>query len=337
MKADISKVPVHPAAEAFPLISDGEIKQLAEDIKKNGQIHPIITWNGAIVDGRNRLAACALAGVEPRFEERSFANDNAVIDFVIGANDRRRHMNSSQRAVVASSLANMRRSDTLRQNKRKGTDAQDCASEERPISQEEAADKMDVSRRLVQDAAKVQKQAPELIPMIQKGDLTVSKASELADKPEAAKAVAAGTMTVKEATKKAPKEPEPKVDGGKLAIKIETLTKENAALQKAKEDLEARVEAMGGEMEELTIQVTQLEAVVKADKDKRLEAALAEIKKVSGKIVSIEKRNKGLMSEKAEAVSLLKLKDRALIRVQKDLDDLRRKHLKPSELKALGL
>lgn len=56
----------HPAAELFPMMTEPELTELAADIKARGQMHPIIvTSDGLVLDGRNRLAACEIAGVEP--------------------------------------------------------------------------------------------------------------------------------------------------------------------------------------------------------------------------------------------------------------------------------
>ena len=57
--------PVHPFAEAFPMLEGEELNALVEDIQTNGLLHPIVTdQNGQVIDGRNRLRACRLAGVE---------------------------------------------------------------------------------------------------------------------------------------------------------------------------------------------------------------------------------------------------------------------------------
>jgi flagellin-specific chaperone FliS len=68
---------VHPAADEFPLLSESELKELAEDIRKNGLQQPIILsgellfhevnkrtgdYLSYLVDGRNRLDALALLG-----------------------------------------------------------------------------------------------------------------------------------------------------------------------------------------------------------------------------------------------------------------------------------
>jgi hypothetical protein len=57
---------VHPAAEAFPLLSEKELKELAGDIERNGLQTSIVIWSPEanakcqLLDGRNRLDALAL-------------------------------------------------------------------------------------------------------------------------------------------------------------------------------------------------------------------------------------------------------------------------------------
>jgi ParB-like chromosome segregation protein Spo0J len=70
---------VHPAADLFPLMSEAELRELGEDIKKNGLQSPIIVMSGRIdddgeeiqqwylLDGRNRLDAMALVGIKLEF------------------------------------------------------------------------------------------------------------------------------------------------------------------------------------------------------------------------------------------------------------------------------
>jgi hypothetical protein len=68
-------LPVHPAADLFPPLSEPELQELAEDIRKNGLQHPIVIrrnpasdWRSPdnekyqLLDGRNRLDALALLG-----------------------------------------------------------------------------------------------------------------------------------------------------------------------------------------------------------------------------------------------------------------------------------
>jgi hypothetical protein len=63
-----SVLKVHPVADAFPLLSEKELKVLAGDIERNGLKTPIILWapeEGAefqLLDGRNRLDALEMLG-----------------------------------------------------------------------------------------------------------------------------------------------------------------------------------------------------------------------------------------------------------------------------------
>ena len=75
MTAWRNSVTVHPLADTFPMMSDGELKGLAEDIRQgNGQQHPVLfaTINGekVLIDGRNQLEACFIL-IEPRVQNSS--------------------------------------------------------------------------------------------------------------------------------------------------------------------------------------------------------------------------------------------------------------------------
>ena len=58
-------IATHPAAEMFPLLGDDELRELADDIAAHGLREPIVVQGGTLIDGRNRLRACVMAGVEP--------------------------------------------------------------------------------------------------------------------------------------------------------------------------------------------------------------------------------------------------------------------------------
>ena len=60
-------LPIHPAAELFPLMSESELRELGEDIKANGLRTSIVLYEGKLLDGRNRLDAMELVGVEYSF------------------------------------------------------------------------------------------------------------------------------------------------------------------------------------------------------------------------------------------------------------------------------
>ncbi|HEX3871826.1 MAG TPA: ParB N-terminal domain-containing protein [Pirellulales bacterium] len=87
----------HPVADLFPMMSDDELKDLAADIDLRGQLQPIVVHKDEILDGRNRYAACKLAGVNPTFEQY---DDDDPVGHVLAANMARRHMTKGQRAMI---------------------------------------------------------------------------------------------------------------------------------------------------------------------------------------------------------------------------------------------
>jgi hypothetical protein len=87
--------------EAFPMMSDGELEELAEDIKAVGLLVPIILdKNGVLLDGKCRLRACEIAGIEPTF--KTFEGDEDECKALIWSlNGIRQSFSSSQRAVAS--------------------------------------------------------------------------------------------------------------------------------------------------------------------------------------------------------------------------------------------
>lgn len=103
------EIKTHPAAECARLMDPEELASLAASIEAHGLRDAIVMGrvNGAqtemLVDGRNRLRACEIAKVEPRFEVQQFDDDNAVKAFVA---DKCEHRNISkgQKAMLLALL-----------------------------------------------------------------------------------------------------------------------------------------------------------------------------------------------------------------------------------------
>ena len=139
----------HEIANIFPLMEGTELTELSADIKKNGLIDPIWLYENKILDGRNRYRACQEVGVEPRFQSYP---GNDPLQQVISLNLHRRHLNESQRAIVASRLATL--SD--------GQRADYSRSANLPtLSQSAAAKMLNVSERMVRIVKAIERQAPE--------------------------------------------------------------------------------------------------------------------------------------------------------------------------------
>jgi ParB-like chromosome segregation protein Spo0J len=89
----------HPVAALFPMLAADELAELAEDIKARGLLHAIVLdADGRILDGRNRLAACELAGVEPTFT--SYEGDDPD-GYALAVNIQRRNLTKGQMAMLA--------------------------------------------------------------------------------------------------------------------------------------------------------------------------------------------------------------------------------------------
>ena len=155
----------HPVSEIFPSMPPAEFDALVADITANGLREPIHVMGNSVVDGRHRYRACLQAGVEPQFVV--VPDDTDLNALVISLNLRRRHLDESQRAMVAARLANL----PLGSNQH----AQICAP-----SQDSAAEMLNVSRRTVQHArAVLEHGAPELATAVDSGVIAVSSAAAL--------------------------------------------------------------------------------------------------------------------------------------------------------------
>lgn len=149
----------HELADLFPMMSDDEIEQLASDIKQNGQKEKIVLLDGKILDGRNRYAACKIAKVEPATKDYTGKDP---LGYVISLNLHRRHLTESQRAIVAAKMANI-------QKHHHKNDRQIC------LSQNEAAEKLNVSERIVRDAKKILIEKPQEAKAIERGEKTINE------------------------------------------------------------------------------------------------------------------------------------------------------------------
>ncbi|MEV6046464.1 ParB/RepB/Spo0J family partition protein [Streptomyces xanthochromogenes] len=89
---------IHPTTAMFPMLDEDELHDLAESIKTLGQHHDIVLdADGVLLDGRNRLAACELAGVKPRFTTYAGNDPKGLI---LTHNLVRRSLSKGQRAMI---------------------------------------------------------------------------------------------------------------------------------------------------------------------------------------------------------------------------------------------
>jgi hypothetical protein len=170
------KLEFHPVADLFPLLQGEAFQKLVADIRQNGLLEPILVdAQRRIIDGRNRYLACLEAGVEPRFTD--WKGESPLPELALSLNLHRRHLNESQRALVAAKLAKLLTAQGLGSaaNLQRRSVGRVC---------EKAARQVNVSPRLGAYAAKVlDRGCPELIAALDSGRLKVSLAAVFADLP----------------------------------------------------------------------------------------------------------------------------------------------------------
>lgn len=198
----------HPIADIFPMMGESDLRELSADIADNGLRETIWLYEEMVLDGRNRLKACQMAGVEPEF--RAY-RDSEPLAFVLSKNLLRRHLNESQRAMVGSKIAKLKH----------GGDRKSDQAANLPVSQSKAAEAMNVGERSVRDAKHVIDQGvPELIEAVESGDVAVSAAAEVAKLPksEQKSIVKAGPKAVRKAAAEKRKDKKKEKTSPKITI-----------------------------------------------------------------------------------------------------------------------
>jgi ParB-like chromosome segregation protein Spo0J len=222
------KLQAHKYAELFPALDKDELKELSADIKQHGLLEPITLYQGFILDGRNRYQAARNAKLDLSTSDRSqfdtfTGSDTDALAFVISKNLQRRHLSTSQRAMIAADIATL-------QHGERPADRPDS-----PPTQATAASTLNVSERVVRKAKRVKdKGTKELQDAVRSGDIAVDTAAEVADlsptkqkevlkKAKAAPKGKASTTARSAAKKAAPKTDKKKQARVKLSIVVEIL------------------------------------------------------------------------------------------------------------------
>src|SRR5687768_5155060 len=112
-------LPVHPAANLFPMMTAGEMQELVDDIKRNGQKLPVWLFidgdERQLLDGRNRLDAMEAAGIAV-IDEAGELSDEVWVNcisredgddpfkFALAANLHRRNLTAEQKRDVVAKI-----------------------------------------------------------------------------------------------------------------------------------------------------------------------------------------------------------------------------------------
>lgn len=168
----------HEVANIFPLLEGEEYRKLRDDIKANGLIEPIWTYESKILDGRNRYTACLDAGIEPHYKQYTGSDP---ISFVVSLNLARRHLTSSQLVPVAIEVEKQLAIEAKkRQQGGQGgillSQRFEQANEGKAT--EQAAKMVGTNRQYVSDGKKLAEKAPELLEQVRSGEITIPQAKK---------------------------------------------------------------------------------------------------------------------------------------------------------------
>ena len=180
---------VHPACAMLPMMSEASLAEMADDIATNGQQQAVILHRGLLLDGRNRLRACELAGVAP--EIREWEGDDPV-RWVLSLNFHRRHLTDSQKSIVGA-----RAEDLLAKRVT-------ARAEAPPPPPEDGEDMPTVVAEKPQSDKEIRRQARETAAaMVNVSEKAIARGRKLIDNavPELVGAVARGTVTLTQATR----------------------------------------------------------------------------------------------------------------------------------------
>ena len=162
----------HEAAKLFPISSEEELAALAADIKANGLQNPITLLDDKVLDGRNRLLACEMAGVPPTFTE--WKGLGSPVSWVISQNLYRRHLTGGQKAVVALEAEKLLAKENPPGRPKNGGNISTIKGKSRDI----AAGLVGVSGRYVQAAKKIAAADPKTADEVKAGRLSLPEAEK---------------------------------------------------------------------------------------------------------------------------------------------------------------
>jgi len=193
----------HEAASVFPLMPDDDLQKLADDVKANGLKNAIILLDNKVLDGRNRLLACKLAGVRPHLESRNAEKLGSPVSWVLSQNLHRRQLTATQRAFVAVEAEKLFAVEAKERQKTLNNAGGKNATSGTGKARDKAANACDVSARYVQDAKAVAVKSPAVAAQAKAGKFTMAEAKALHSlqktNPDIAARVLKGDLKLREA------------------------------------------------------------------------------------------------------------------------------------------
>lgn len=178
--SELTKMPVFCYANEFPLLPEEELKELSQDLEVSGQQHPIIIYNGMILDGRNRIRAFQDTNLKEAAVEYFTGTEFEAVEKIRGLNILRRHLTMGQRAHVALAYLPYEEAEA---KKRQGArtdlvpDPEPSGQEKRGKSRNIVAEKFNLSGQRISEAKSLAMNAPDLSEEVKAGTKSLDKAT----------------------------------------------------------------------------------------------------------------------------------------------------------------
>ncbi|MFJ7589483.1 ParB/RepB/Spo0J family partition protein [Streptomyces sp. NPDC097617] len=152
----------------FPELDEDDLNALADDIKENGLLHPIVRdRSDRIIDGRNRLKACEIADIEPSYT--TYEGDDPD-GYALSANIHRRNLTKGQLAMITAKACPLN------------------GQGERPLNGQTSRSlsrQLGISRGIVGNAYIVLQHAPDLVGPVISGATGLNEAYAIAQENKA--------------------------------------------------------------------------------------------------------------------------------------------------------
>lgn len=177
----------HRIVTVFPKMADELVQDMADSIAEHGQLDPITLHDGKVLDGRNRILACKLAGVKPTF---TMFVENGVPPFMWAylKNKERRQLTTGQKAACAVEAKPLLETEAKQHQRSAGNPLGKAKSGllknekstfEKPIHVDKSvAKQFGVSAGYVHAAQKVKDASPALFERVHLGEISIPEAQK---------------------------------------------------------------------------------------------------------------------------------------------------------------
>ncbi len=179
MTDGMSELKAHPLSEIVPPMKPSEFEELKVSIEEEGQLTPILIYEGMILDGRHRHKACGELGI--KVKTAGFTGADPAGE-VIRLNLRNfRTLTTGQKAAAALAILGYEREKAKERQRAGGAEKVPLNCGE-PVHAREstarAGAKVGVSKGSVEKARALAEKRPDLLKKVEAGEMTLNAAVE---------------------------------------------------------------------------------------------------------------------------------------------------------------